>query len=147
MRQTQKTMALWAILLVVSIVLFQMYATQRGANAGREKFKYPQFVEALHNKQIKTVKIRSGANDGANVEISGEMDPSLKEKYGGTNYVVEGPALRDATAELKESGITPEYQNAESGGLMQNLLVSWLPLILIVGMFMFIMRQIQVGGG
>ena len=147
MRQTQKTMALWAILLVVSIVLFQMYATQKGANIGREKFRYPQYIQALKDKKVKSVKIQAGGTDSGPTEISGELDPSLKEQFGGLHYVVDGPPMTIAHAQAVENGIEPEYTRADSGGLLQNLLVSWLPLILIVGMFMFIMRQIQNGGG
>jgi cell division protease FtsH len=147
MRQTQKTMALWAILLVVSIVLFQMYATTKGANINHEKFKYPQYLQALKEHKVKSVKIQTGGADGGPTEISGELDASLKDQYGGLHYVVDGPPMQIAHEEAVENGVQPEYQRADSNGLLQNLLVSWLPLILIVGMFMFIMRQIQVGGG
>ena len=146
MRQTQKTMALWAILLVVSIVLFQMYATQRGTNIGREKFKYTQFVEALKDHKVKNVKIVPNG-PGETTEVSGELDASLKDKYGGLHYVVDGPSMDKAHDDAVANGLQPEYGRADSNGLLQNMLMSWLPLILIVGMFMFIMRQIQVGGG
>lgn len=147
MRQTQKTMALWAILLVVSIVLFQMYATQRGTNIGREKFRYPQYLQALKEHKVKSIKIQTGGADSGPTEISGDLDASLKDQYGGLHYVVDGPPMQIAHQEAVENGVQPEYSRADSNGLLQNLLVSWLPLILIVGMFMFIMRQIQVGGG
>jgi cell division protease FtsH len=147
MRQTQKTMALWAILLVVSIVLFQMYATTKNANINHDKFKYPQYLQALKDHKVKSVKIQTGGQDSGPTEISGELDASLKDQYGGVHYTVDGPPMQIAHEEAKENGVEPEYQRADSNGILQNLLVSWLPLILIVGMFMFIMRQIQVGGG
>jgi cell division protease FtsH len=147
MRQTQKTMALWAILLVVSIVLFQMYATTKGTNINHDKFKYPQYLQALKDHKVKSVKIQTGGQDAGPTEISGELDASLKDQYGGVHYNVDGPPMQIAHEEAVANGVEPEYQRADSNGLLQNLLVSWLPLILIVGMFMFIMRQIQAGGG
>ena len=147
MRQTQKTMALWAILLVVSIVLFQMYATQRTTHINQERFRYPEYQQALKDRKIQSVTMRTGAGDANSVEIGGEVKPEFEKEFGGKHFVVVGPPAQIAHAEAEEAGITPSYERAESNGLLQTLLINWLPLILIVAMFMFIMRQIQVGGG
>ncbi|RYZ66434.1 MAG: ATP-dependent metallopeptidase FtsH/Yme1/Tma family protein, partial [Proteobacteria bacterium] len=147
MRQTQKTMALWAILLVVSIVLFQMYATQRGTTINHEKFRYPQYQQALKDKKVKSVTIRAGGSEAGPSEISGELDPSFKDEFGGLHFVVTGPPMDKAHDEAIAAGVKLDYERSDSNGLLQTLLVNWLPLILIVAMFMFIMRQIQAGGG
>jgi cell division protease FtsH len=147
MRQTQKTMALWAILAVVSIVLFQMYATQRTTNINQEKFKYPQYQQALKDHKISSVTLRSGAGDSQTSELVGEVKPEFEKEFGGKHFIITGPPAQIASEEATEAGVTMNYEKAENNGFLQMLLVNWLPLILIVGMFMFIMRQIQVGGG
>lgn len=140
MRQTQKTMALWAILLVVSIVLFQMYATHKTTTI--QDFNFPKYVQALKDKKVQSVTFKTGVD-----EISGEVKPEFEKELGGRHFVVTGPTDQTGYQLASENGIVPNYERADSNGLLQTLLINWLPLILIVAMFMFIMRQIQVGGG
>jgi cell division protease FtsH len=148
MRQTQKTIALWAILLVVSVILFQMYATQKTTTISHEKMGgYDDYQKALTTGKIKSVTIRPGGPDGAPSEISGEVKPDFEKDYGGRNFLIAGPPGAIAHEEAKAAGVKLNYERSNENGLLQTLLINWLPLILIVGMFMFIMRQIQVGGG
>ena len=146
MRQTQKTMALWAILFVVFIVLFQMYATHRTTTIDPKDFQYEQYKKALDDKKISSVTIRTNGADGT-TEIVGDVKPDFEKELGGKHFLVTGPSVSDVKQDTEERGITPNYDRAEGNGLLQTLLINWLPLILIVAMFMFIMRQIQVGGG
>jgi cell division protease FtsH len=147
MRQTQKTMALWAILLVVSILLFQMYSTQRSTSISKD-FNYPKFLQAVKDGKIdnQSVTIRLGENPQA-TEVVGNVKPEFEKELGGRHFSITGGPATKVHEELKEVSVTPNYEHEQTNGLLQNLIVSWLPLILIVGMFMFIMRQIQVGGG
>ncbi|MES2963628.1 MAG: ATP-dependent zinc metalloprotease FtsH [Bdellovibrionota bacterium] len=147
MRQTQKTMALWAILLVVLIVLFQMYATQSRTAINREKFRYPEYQQALKDGKIQSVTIRAAGPETGSSEIVGELKPAYKDEFGGMNFAIVGPPAAIAHVEASKAGVKLDYERNDSNGLLQTLLVNWLPLILIVAMFMFIMRQIQVGGG
>ena len=152
MRQTQKTMALWAILLVVSIVLFQMYATQKTTTINQERFEYDTFRNALAEGKIDSLSIRSSESNAGTSELSGDVKADFEKEFGGRHYSIKGPpaqvvsALADGALDSKKLNKL-KYESADSNGLLQTLLINWLPLILIVGMFMFIMRQIQVGGG
>ncbi|MES2855177.1 MAG: ATP-dependent zinc metalloprotease FtsH, partial [Bdellovibrionota bacterium] len=146
MRQTQKTMALWAILVVVSVILFQMYATQSRTTIG-EQFRYPQYQKALTENKIKSVTIRSAGTESTNTQINGEIKPEFKEEFGGTHFSVTGPPAQIVHQEATTANTPIDYEAADNNSLLQVLLVNWLPLILIVAMFMFIMRQIQAGGG
>ncbi|MEK7357733.1 MAG: ATP-dependent metallopeptidase FtsH/Yme1/Tma family protein [Bdellovibrionota bacterium] len=147
MRQTQKTMALWAILLVVMIVLFQMYATQTKQTIAREKFRYPEYQQALKDGKVQSVTIRASGPETGTSEIVGEMKPAYKDEFGGMHFGIVGPPSAIVHEEAAKAGVKLDYERSDSNGLLQTLLVNWLPLILIVAMFMFIMRQIQVGGG
>lgn len=148
MRQTQKTMALWAILVVVAIVLFQMYATQRTTTIDQGKFGYSQLKEAVKSGKIETqsVRVRTG-NDPQSTDVVGNVKPEFEKELGGRHFMITGPPASEVNKELTDLGAPPSYEREQSNGLLQTLLINWLPLILIVGMFMFIMRQIQVGGG
>ena len=148
MRQTQKTMALWAILLVISIVLFQMYATQRTTTIDQGKFKYSDFIEAVKQGKIdpKSIIVRSGG-DPNSTDIVGHVKSDFEKELGGRNFIITGAPAAKVHEDLEKISVIPNYDREQTNGLLQTLLINWLPLILIVAMFMFIMRQIQVGGG
>jgi cell division protease FtsH len=145
MRQTQKTMALWAVLLVVSVVLFQMYATQK-TTAISQEFRYSQLKEAMASNKIQSLTARTGTND-ASTELIGEVKPEFEKEIGGKHFAIVGPPPTIVDSDARAAGMTLNWERAETGGLLQTLLINWLPLILIVAMFMFIMRQVQAGGG
>ena len=141
MRSTQKTLALWAIFVVVGIVLFQMYEHRRQATI--MDFNYPKFVEALEKQKIKSVKFNKATD-----EISGEIKESFTDEFKGRFFSITGNTDAEGYREVKDKGgIVPDYERPDANGLVGSLLINWLPLILIVLMFVFIMRQIQAGGG
>jgi len=140
MKSTQKTLALWFFLVIIAVFLFQAYENRHERLI--QNFSYPKFEEAVQNKEIASVTIRPEVN-----EIAGEIKSDFEKKYEGKNFVIKGQTGDEAYRFLKTHGITPNYDFSESGGFLQNLLISWLPIILIIVMFLFIMRQIQAGGG
>ncbi len=140
MRSPQKTLALWAVLVVVAILLFQMYEHQRQSVIAN--FNYSKFIEALERNEIQSVTFREDSR-----EIVGEVKPEFEKQYGGKTFSIVGNTGDSGFEALKKYGIIPNYEHSESNGLLQALLINWLPLLLIIGMFMFFMRQIQIGGG
>lgn len=147
MRSTHKTFALWAVLIVVGIIVFQMYEQRRQRVINN--FSYDSMIEAVKDNQVKSVIINQDTG-----EVRGEIDPQFKEQFNGaTTFLVKGPKGDRADVRIAEAKTTSNaktkvtYEDNENAGLLQTLVLQWLPLILIVLMFMFIMRQIQVGGG
>src|SRR5262249_18704032 len=137
-----KTMALWAVLVVIVILLYQMYDHQ--ARESVPNFDYQKFITALENKEIKSVTFRGESGIG---EISGDIRQEFIGKYGGRHFSISGNIGDGGYREVVQRGLIPNYERAESGSLFQTLAINWLPLIFIFAMFMFFMRQIQVGGG
>lgn len=143
MRSTQKTLALWALLVVVAIILFQFYDQKLQSTI--TDFNYAKFVEAVKAKEIKpdTIAFNQQTN-----EISGELKDESKTKYNGAQkFTIVGNTEEQSFKILQENGYTPNYVKNENNSFLQSLFVNWLPLIIIFLMFMFFMRQIQVGGG
>ncbi len=140
MRSTQKTLALWFFLIIMAVFLFQAYESKHTKMIG--DFNYSKFTEAVKANEVATVTFRQDSS-----EIVGEMKPDFEKKYSGTHFSIVGNVQDEGFKFLEAHGITPNYERADNGGFFQSLIVNWLPLILIVAMFLFIMRQIQVGGG
>ncbi|MEK2688661.1 ATP-dependent zinc metalloprotease FtsH [Bdellovibrio sp. GT3] len=140
MRSTQKTLALWFFLIIMAVFLFQAYESKHQKLIG--EFNYSKFTEAVKAKEVATVTFRQESS-----EILGEMKPEFEKKYNGLHFQIVGNTQDEGFKFLEANGITPNYERADNGGFFQSFIVNWLPLILIVAMFLFIMRQIQVGGG
>ncbi|AFY01588.1 ATP-dependent zinc metalloprotease FtsH [Bdellovibrio bacteriovorus] len=140
MRSTQKTLALWFFLIIMAVFLFQAYESKH--QKAIADFNFSKFTEAVKAGEVATVTFRQDSS-----EVVGEMKPEFEKKYNGTHFAIIGNTQDEGYKFLQQHGITPNYERADNGGFFQSLLVNWLPLILIVAMFLFIMRQIQAGGG
>lgn len=141
MRSPSKTMALWALLIVLAVLFFQMYEKQ--ANQAVRDFNYGKFLQAVESDQVVKDTIVFHTSTG---EIEGQLNEAGQKAFGGKHFKFSGNTGDVGFQLLKDKGIIPSYVSADNS-LMAGLLLNWLPLIIIIAMFMFFMRQIQVGGG
>ena len=135
MKQSQKTLALWMIIILVSISVMH-FMNQKPA--GLEEIGFSQFLTALE------------ANEVASVSIQGEeYTGQFKSGYGdGKGFVTIGPLNSEKALEyLKKSDASVEYKRPKETPFWQSFLISWLPMLLLFAFFFFSMRQIQGGPG
>lgn len=140
MRSPQKTLALWAVILVLGVIFFRMYEAQQGLRVTKG-FEYPQFVEALKDKQVEEVTFNQATG-----KIEGKLNAEGEKAFGGKVFEIDGNVSDKGYEIVEQYGIIPNYKNSD-GSALTSILLNWLPLIIIIAMFMFFMRQIQVGGG
>lgn len=141
MRSTQKTLALWFFLIIMVVFFFHAYENKHQKTI--PDFTYSKLVEAVKAGEVANVTFRQETS-----EILGEIKSDFAKKYNGaTNFVVVGNTEDEGYKFFVANGLTPNYERADSNNFFQSFLVNWLPLLLIVGLFFFIMRQIQAGGG
>lgn len=141
MRSPSKTMALWALLIVLAVLFFQMYEKQ--SNQVVRDFNYNKFVQAVEADQLVKDSIIFHT---ASSEIEGQLNDAGQKVFSGKHFKFAGNTGDVGFQMLRDKGIVPNYVSSDNS-LMAGLLLNWLPLIIIVAMFMFFMRQIQVGGG
>lgn len=140
MRNSQKVMSIWAVVFVVGFILFQYYEGQRQMTV--RDFGWSSLMTALENKEIESVTIRKSAN-----ELVGKIKEEFKDKYNGaTKFTVPGNTGDSGYEEIVKRGITPNYEQ-EDGMNFLSILGSFLPMLLVFGIFLFLIRQMQVGGG
>lgn len=140
MRNSQKTFALWFFLIIMAVVFYHSYENRHQTLI--QDFNYSKFIEALKAGEVSKVTFKQDTS-----EIMGEMKPDFEAKYNGRVFSIVGNTSDEGYKEVKALGLTPNYERGESNNMFQSFLINWLPLILIVAMFLFIMRQVQVGGG
>ena len=142
MKANQKTFALWFALIVLTIFMFRAWDIKH--QKAIQDFNYSKLLRAAELKELVEDKVVFIQDRG---EIKGEIKAEFEKKYGGTQFQTPGNISDKGFEEMQKFGITPNYESSQSDGMLSSILINWLPLILIFGMFIFIMRQIQSGGG
>ncbi len=140
MRSPQKTMALWAFLILLAVLMFQFYGGQY--QNPQATYDYPKFLKSLEAGEIESVTFNRHLG-----EITAELKDEFKDKYKGKTFTFAGNTDDTGFTLVREKGITPKFMKAETNSFWQTLFVSGLPLIVLIVLFMVFMRQLQVGGG
>ncbi|HEY8269895.1 MAG TPA: ATP-dependent zinc metalloprotease FtsH [Pseudobdellovibrionaceae bacterium] len=141
MRSTQKTLALWFVLIIMVVFFFHAYENKHQKII--PDFNYSKLVEAVKAGEIASLTFRQETS-----EILGEVKPEFAKKYNdATKFNIVGNTQDEGYKFFVANGITPNYERADTNNFFQSFVINWLPLLLIVGLFFFIMRQIQAGGG
>jgi cell division protease FtsH len=136
MNETWKTLLLWLVIAVVLITVFQSFNPHGGASSD---LPYSSFVQSVDSGNV------------ANATISAETPATISGKLkDGSNYRTVAPVLGFSTStvvkQMQDKNVTVT-QDSGTGFSLISLLVNWLPVILIVGVFIWFMRQMQQGGG
>ena len=136
-----KTFLFWAGFVLLALLFFKIYEK---ANTSLVKdFNYPKFLQAVQNNQVKKDSIVF--NEIAK-EIKGELNSQGEKEFGGKSFLIQGNVSDKGFEILEKQGITPSYANKDKT-LWMTIFLSWLPLLLIFGVFIFFIKQIQAGSG
>jgi cell division protease FtsH len=128
--QLQKNIALWIVISLVFIFLFHMFNQPQGK---KEEIVYSDFINYVEKGQISDVTIQ-----GENVE--GKF-------IDGKTFKTYVPRDSDLVPLLKKKGVRISVKPVEGNPWYMTILISWLPIILLIGVWIFFMRQMQAGGG
>jgi cell division protease FtsH len=139
MRQSQKTLALWATLVLVAVMLYHFY--DHRASTAIVDFNFSKFIKAVQAGEIDEVTFHD------NGEILGEVKTTAETKYHGKQFHIAGNTGDEVLKIVMAAGIVPNYESTDRSSFIHSMFVNWLPLILIFAMFMIFMKQIQAGGG
>ena len=102
-------------------------------------FSYPKFLEALEQDMVDPESI---VFNESSKEISGKLTPEGKLAFGGTEFTIEGNTGDRGFEILREKGIAPKYKNRDKDFLL-TLILSFLPIFIILGVFVYITRQLN----
>ncbi|MEW9806113.1 ATP-dependent zinc metalloprotease FtsH [Mesorhizobium sp. ZMM04-5] len=134
MNPNYRNLALWAIIAVLLIALFNLFQTPQQRGASRE-VAYSEFLTDLDAGRVKSVTI-------AGDRITGTYTDNA------SGFQTYSPGDSTLVTRLEEKNVTinarPETDG--SGGIV-SILLGWLPMILILGVWIFFMRQMQSGSG
>ena len=128
-----KNLLLWVIIGALLVVLFNTFQ-QSGTRSGQTSIPFSEFMAEVANGQVQKVTIR-----GRNIEGI---------YSGGKTFQTYAPDDPNMVERLNQRGVVIQAEPDDTGspGLVQ-ILISWFPMLLLIGVWIFFMRQMQSGGG
>ena len=128
-----KNLALWVIIGLLLVALFNLFEGS-SRQEPTTKLAFSEFLSNVENGEVSDVVIRGN-------DVSGHFS----DGRGFTTYAPDDARLVDRLAE-KNVLIRAAPQEGTSPGLF-DILISWFPMLLLIGVWIFFMRQMQSGGG
>jgi cell division protease FtsH len=136
-QQIFKNLALWVVVLLTAILLF---AVVQKSDPPPDQKTYSQLTEMLRQGQISELVIEDGV-------VSGVADGKPFKSYVGRGFDEKFAAEVQAATERNQSLRVEMKPKAETSLWQQMLFSMGLPLLLIIGFWVFMARQMQAGGG
>ncbi|MFT4301309.1 MAG: ATP-dependent zinc metalloprotease FtsH [Desulfovibrio sp.] len=130
MNQMSRNLMLWAIIVLAMVMLFNMFQQPQGV---MQRVPYSDFLSQVDGGQILSVTMQGHTltgktSDGKTVQTYAPQDLGLVNR-------------------LIEKKVEVKAEPPEEQPWYMTLLVSWFPMLLLVGVWIFFMRQMQGGGG
>lgn len=125
-----KNIFIWLFIILFGLFIFNVYYKPKKTY---ENVIFSDFIEAVQTNKILSITIQ-GKN------IIGLYKDGKEFK----SYAPDDPELMKT---LREYNVKINAKPDEESGIWQNILVSWFPMLLLIGVWIFFMRQMQAGGG
>jgi cell division protease FtsH len=127
-----------AVWLVIALVLFTVFKQfDRGVAQGNQ-IGYSDFLEEVRSKRIKSVTLQESAGGGTEIVALTNDDKRLRSS---ATYLDRG-----LVGDLINNGVKFDVKPREEPSLLMSILVSWGPMLLLIGVWIYFMRQMQGGG-
>jgi cell division protease FtsH len=127
--------AVWLVIALVLFTVFKQFDARGTTSAGL--VGYSDFLEEVRNKHIRSAIIQEGPSG---TEVSAVTTDDRKIKTTAT-YLDRG-----LVGDLINNNVKFDVKPREEGSLLMTLLVSWGPMLLLIGVWIYFMRQMQGGG-
>ena len=127
--------AVWMVIAMVLFTVFKQFDGRAAAGAGN--VAYSDFLEQVRGKQIKSATIQEGQG-GTEILAITQDDRRLRVT---ATYLDRG-----LIGDLISNDVKFDVRPREEGSLLMTLLVSWGPMLLLIGVWIYFMRQMQGGG-
>ena len=129
-----KNLAMWAIIVFLTIGLYNLFKNPQNTSSQINNITFSEFLEEVDNGRVVQVNIQGNSikgvySNGKNFNTYSPNDPNLIEK-------------------LTEKGVTISASPIdEKMPSLLGVLLSWFPMLLLIGVWIFFMRQMQGGKG
>ena len=130
MNPFHKNIALWLVITLMMIMLYNLFNQQQ---LSESKLGYTEFLSMVDNERVSQVVIQ-----GQELFVT---DTNANQ------YKVFAPQDNDLIKILRGKGVNIQAKPPNESPWYMSILVSWFPMLVLIGVWIFFMRQMQSGGG
>ena len=127
-----KNLILWVVIALVLMSVFNNFGPRR---TGTEQIDYSRFIADVKQGRVQKVVI-----EGRNIQ--GVLQTG--ERFNTYTPETDNKAL---VGDLLENGVVIDARPPEQQSLLMQIFISWFPMLLLIGVWIFFMRQMQGGAG
>ena len=127
-----KNLVIWT---VIAVVIMSLFSGISGRNNAADEYNYSEFMQQVQTGQVEEVTI-------SGIEITG----TLKS---GQSFITYSPETDNSAlvGELLNSKVKISGQAPEKQSFLAQIFIHWFPFLLLIGVWIFFMRQMQGGAG
>lgn len=130
MNDMAKNLLLWVVIALVLMMVFNNFGPQPTSS---QQLEYSEFLEAVEQGRVQRVTIEGK-------EIEGFMQDNSR-------FVTYNPGDNGLIGDLIKNNVQISARPPERQSLLMQIFISWFPMLLLFGILIFFMRQMQGGGG
>ncbi|GAB4259337.1 MAG: ATP-dependent zinc metalloprotease FtsH [Deferrisomatales bacterium] len=130
MRPFFRNLALWLLILLILLLVFQLFP---GTQPARQMVTYSDFLEAVDEGRVGEVTLQGREIFGLYTDRSA--------------FKTFSPNDPELVKILREAGVSIVAKPEKESPWYMTILISWFPMLLLIGVWIFFMRQMQGGGG
>ena len=125
-----KNLALWLVITLMMIMLYNLFNQQQ---LSESNITYTEFLAMVNEERVDRVVIQ-----GQELLVTDST---------GSRFKVFAPQDPDLINILRQKGVSIEAKPPTESPWYMSVLVSWFPMLILIGVWIFFMRQMQTGGG
>lgn len=130
MNQFYKNLSLWLVIILMMVMLYNIFNQQQ---VPESNLGYSEFLAMAESDHIKSVVLQ-----GQDIYFT---------DANGTRYKSFNPGDVELIKTLRSHGVSIKAKPPTESSLLMSIVISWLPMIVLIGVWIFFMRQMQGGGG
>ena len=129
MNNVARNIVVWLVIALVMMAVFNQFGERRAAQS---QVEYSQFIDEVKAGRVSKVTIEGHVIRGTRSDQ--------------TSFMTYAPTDPWMVSDLLKAGVKVEAKPEEEPSFLMSLFVSWFPMLLLIGVWVFFMRQMQGGG-
>ncbi|NMD06406.1 MAG: ATP-dependent metallopeptidase FtsH/Yme1/Tma family protein [Phyllobacteriaceae bacterium] len=128
-----RSFAVWIVIALLLFALFSLFQGQSMRTSSSE-ISYSEFLTKINNGEISSIT----------ASMNGDVVAKTSD---GRTLTTFAPVSEDFLKTIREKNVMAEFRPPQSDSFLSNALIYWLPMLLILGVWVFFIRQMQSGSG
>jgi len=124
-----KNIGIWAVILMVVLVVVKQFDARQ---PGKDAVSYSEFMDSAKNGRVESATVEGRKINWTSTD---------KKKF--TTY---SPGDIWMVGDLLKYGVKVDSKQVEEQSFLSQIFISWFPMLLLIGVWIFFMRQMQGGG-